>query len=450
MKNSIVLLITAWVLSTPAYVAAQTDTFENLNAYLEALTEQEKFSGVVLVHKNDKDVFHQSYGLANREQQISMETDHAFRIGSVAKSFTASLIAMEVERGNLSFETTVADFIPDYPRGDEIKLIHLLSHTSGIVNYFAMLNEELYVSHQPSQLIDYSRSHDLLFKPGEGWDYSNTNYAILGYMLEHLHHKAFGDILQEFIFAPCNMNNSGIHESEVNKMALGYETGTNGEQVLSDLVHQSVAYAAGNIISTSADMLKFSKAIKHEKLFSNETLATFTTPVKNGYALGFMSHHNHGNKYYGHNGGNPGYQANWKNFPEDDMHVVILCNAFSAPFGEIVATVADILFDQPFEIPVARYAISLAPEQMAAFEGSYRVSEEMLFEVKLRDNQLTFQATGQDAYPIFPYDQRHFFIKGTDITVVFEENGDKEITALVWTQSGRASRFEKLDSTEQP
>ena len=99
---------------------------------------------------------------------------------------------------------------------------------------------------------------------------------------------------------------------------------------------------------------------------------------------------------------------------------------------------------------MARYAISLAPEQMAAFEGSYRVSEEMLFEVKLRDKQLTFQATGQDAYPIFPYDQRHFFIKGTDITVVFEENGDKEITALVWTQSGRASRFEKLGSTEQP
>ncbi|TVR40954.1 MAG: serine hydrolase [Cryomorphaceae bacterium] len=448
MKNANTWLFAALVIFTPVYLAAQANTFQNLHAYLEALTEQEKFSGVVLVHKNEENVFHRSYGLADRERVSPMQTDHAFRIGSVTKSFTALLIAREVEKGKLSLETTVADFIPDYPRGDEINLVHLLSHTSGIANYFAMLNEELYESHQPSNLIDYSRSHDLLFEPGEGWDYSNTNYAILGYMLERLHNKPYDTILKEQIFTPCNMHNSGIDESEVSGMARGYETGKTGELELSELVHHSVSYAAGNIISNTEDMLRFSKALANDKLISKESFATFTTPVKNGYALGFMSHHNHGHPYIGHNGGNHGYQANWKYFPNENMHVVILCNSYSAPFGDIVATVADILFDQPFEIPVARHEIILSPEQLAAFEGAYRVSDDMIFEVKIRDNQLTFQATGQDAYPIFPYDQRHFFIKGTDITVAFEENGNKEITALVWTQSGNASRFEKLDSTE--
>jgi len=417
----------------------------NLDAYFEALTGQEKFSGIVLVEKAGETVYHKSYNYANREEGIPNNPEFAFRIGSVAKSFTAILIAKETERGTLSLDQTVSEFIPDYPRGNEITIKHLLSHTSGIVNYFAMLNDELYVEHQPMDLINYTRELPLNFEPGEGWDYSNTNYAMLGYILEMIHEKSFGEILRTEIFEPLDMLSSGISEDQLPKVALGYNVNSDGDQELTKLVHHSVSYAAGNILSTTNDMLKFSKALTGGELISQATLDLFTTPIRNGYGLGFIAHNNFNHRYFGHNGGNDGFHANWKNFPEDNLHVVILCNFFSAPFGEIVSTTAAILFDQPFEIPEELVAIELDRKIMDRYIGKFHVTDEMIFNIIWRGDKLAFQATGQDAYTILPYRESDFFLKGSDVTIKFLLDEKDQASALEWNQGGRKDTFHRIE-----
>jgi len=424
--------------------------FNNLHRYYDLLTEQQKFQGVVLVAKGQQSLFHKAYGLADINSNIPNTIQHGFRIGSITKSFTSILIAQAIESEKLSLNTTVDTYIADFPRGQDIQLRHLLSHTSGIVNYFALPDFDNTRSYQPLELVDYVKELPLQFEPGDGWDYSNTNYAILGYMLETIYQKPFGAILDDQIFQPLGMIHSGIIDDELSLLATGHGINQEGDLEPIELVHQSASYAAGNIISTSEDMLRFSNAIKSLQLVGSETLEAFTTPIRNGYGLGFISHHNHQNRYYGHNGGNNGFHANWKYFPDLDLTAIILCNNFMAPFGQIVSTTASILFDQPYEIPTSFKEIVLPAEVMKSYEGNFYVTEEMTFHLNLsEEGYLYFQATGQDAFRVLPYQKDGFFLKNTDVSIEFIRNDKNEIIQLIWKQGGRSDRFEKiLNSSE--
>jgi CubicO group peptidase (beta-lactamase class C family) len=191
------------------------------------------FMGTVLVARNGKPILDKGYGSADLEWNIPNAPDTRFRLGSITKQFTAACILLLEERGQLKIEEPISKYMPDAPAGwKNITFFHLLTHTSGIPSFtsFADYNELQTWPVTPEQLVARFRDKPLEFQPGEKWKYSNSGYALLGYLLEKISGKKYCDFLQQNIFTPLAMHDSGCDRNSniLPRRASGYTPGPKG------------------------------------------------------------------------------------------------------------------------------------------------------------------------------------------------------------------------------
>ena len=171
---------------------------------------------VVLITKDGQPLFQKCVGSANREAGTLADPETKFRIGSVTKQFTAAAILKLQETGKLSVDDKLNKYFPDFPRGDEVTLHHLLTHTSGMQSYTSKPAFALRVM-QPievSALIKEIQDYDFDFDPGEKWAYCNSGYLILGRIVEIVSGQSYGDYLQETLFQPLGMTHTGVYDHE--------------------------------------------------------------------------------------------------------------------------------------------------------------------------------------------------------------------------------------------
>src|SRR5689334_3801455 len=157
-----------------------------LDTLVEAYTEQKKLSGTVLVAQGDEILLSKGYDLANVEHRIPNTSETVFRIGSMTKPFTATLIMQLVEAGKIHLHDKLSQYVPNFPNADRISLHHLLSNTSGITDYIVMPEYERIMKRRVelSELFSLFRNKPLNFEPGTGFGYSNSNWVLLGYIIE--------------------------------------------------------------------------------------------------------------------------------------------------------------------------------------------------------------------------------------------------------------------------
>jgi CubicO group peptidase (beta-lactamase class C family) len=202
------------------------DPAEQIDEIIQEMTKPDQPSIAVLVSRDNKILFSKGYGLANLEHEIPIAPNTKFRIGSITKQFTSASILKLQEEGKLKVTDQLSKYIPDYPRGDEVTLHHLLTHTSGIVNYTSKLDFYGKVTQGIStkNTIDSFKYDDFNFHPGDGISYSNSGYFLLGYIIESVSGKSFEKYLQETFFNRLGMADSGIYhaESNLDNEALGY------------------------------------------------------------------------------------------------------------------------------------------------------------------------------------------------------------------------------------
>lgn len=272
--------------------AVQAYTKTEVVKLLENAYQKGEFSGVVLAARNDEINFSGAVGKANRQWNIDNQISTKFRICSVTKQFTAMLVMQLVEAGKLKLDNSIADYLPEFRKetASKIKVRDLLNSASGL----PVLPDEFYVSEDAKMtdanfVIGKYLQGDLQFEPGAKFNYNNGDFIILGAIIEKVSGKSYERNLQEKIFQPLGMKNSGLlrNETVVENLANGY-TFKDGNYLNEGFVQIQNFGAAGAMYASAEDLLLWDKALMSYKLLSRKlTDEMFTPSAKLGFvALG--------------------------------------------------------------------------------------------------------------------------------------------------------------------
>ena len=209
---SIVLLLALSLVALPAS-GGEPDNEELADAidvYIEPYVDGQNFSGTILLARGGDVVFSKGYGMACYEHSVPNEAETKFQIASVSKSFTEAAILLLEKGGELRRDDAVSRFIPDYPRGDEITINHLITHTSGLPRHVFQpdFREKSSRAHTTEDLVDWLRDKPLAFTPGERYGYSNANYSMLAHIIERVSGLSYGDFLETRILSPLGLENT--------------------------------------------------------------------------------------------------------------------------------------------------------------------------------------------------------------------------------------------------
>jgi len=408
---------------------------------VQSYVDSKQFMGTVLVAQGDKILLDKGYGYANLEWQIPNVPEAKFRLGSVTKQFTAASILLLEERGKLKTDDLVKKYMPDAPAAwDKITIYNLLTHTSGIPNFtsFPDYRATEATPATPEQLVARFRDKPLDFQPGEKWSYSNSGYVLLGYLIEKISGQSYKDFVQENIFKPLGMNDSGYDSNTpiILHRASGYTPGPNGT-VNAGYVDMSIPLSAGALYSNTHDLLRWEQGLFGGKLLSAASLKKMTTPYKENYACGLMVHTSNGRTEISHGGGIEGFNTDLAYFPDDKLTVVVLGNLNGSAPDDIASKLTAVAHGEKVELPSERKEIVVSPTILATYVGTYELAPTFSIVITLENGQLMEQATGQPKFPIFAESETMFFLKVVDARVEFFKNDKGEVTHLVLHQGGR-------------
>jgi CubicO group peptidase (beta-lactamase class C family) len=257
-------------------------------AAMDAFCVEHHFNGSILVAEGGKIIFSGGYGYADTETGLRNGVGTAFKIASITKQFTAACALLLRERGLLDLDDPVSKFLDDYPNGEDLRIVHLLSHTSGIAEYsnvafLGRANRPF----TPEELIKYFKDKPLRFPPGTQLEYSNSNYILLGAIIERVSLMPYGAFLQENIFTPLGMRKSSygmMQDQAVSYLRLNGRESTPGFPL-----DASATYASGGVVSTVEDLFKWDRSLYGEALLKRESIdLMFKSPYAfSDYGLGW-------------------------------------------------------------------------------------------------------------------------------------------------------------------
>jgi CubicO group peptidase (beta-lactamase class C family) len=402
---------------------------------------QKQFMGTVLVARGSDVLLSKGYGFANLEWDIPDSPSTKFRLGSVTKQFTAASILLLEERGKLKIEGPVKKYLPDAPPAwDTVTLFHLLTHTSGIPSFtgFPDYQSTEAIPSPVEKTVARFRDKPLEFAPGEKWNYSNSGYVLLGYLIEKISGQSYEKFVQENIFGPLGMKDSGYDSNSaiIRHRAAGYTPGPDGP-VNTGFIHMSIPHAAGALYSTTEDLLRWEQGLFGGKLLSSASLQKMTTPFKDDYAFGLTVHTANGHKVISHGGGIEGFNTFLAYYPDDKMTVVVLANLNGSAPEQIAGQLAAIAHGENVQLPSERKEITVSPKILADYAGTYELAPGFDLVVTLQGTQLMSQATGQPKVQLFAETETKFFLKVVDAQIEFFGDDKGAVTHLILHQSGR-------------
>lgn len=413
----------------------------------------------VLVAKDGEILYQMGYGFANLEHSVLVTPETKFRIGSISKQFTAAAILKLQEEGLLSVKDPLSKFIPDYPKGDEVTIHHLLTHTSGIHSYTSKQDfmDTVTVEIKPEDLVNSFKNDPFDFNPGEKWLYNNSGYFLLGYIVEKVSGLSLGDYLRKTFFDPLGMRDTGGHQwslilkHEAN--GYSYEGGKFQKALNWDM---SRAGGAGALYSTVGDLYRWNEAVFNGRVLSQPSLEAAFTPVKlndgsaggGGYGYGWAISEQRGFKEIQHGGGLNGFSTFLARYPEQSFTVAVLTNCASPPPGlNPVAAAQEIAEIYLWEQMKPRESFvkdtTVKPSVYDAYVGRYDYGSAVLTVTKEGD-RLFAQLTGQPKFEIFPRSETEFFWKVVDAQITFVKGGAGEVTHAIHRQGGVEFKAPKL------
>ena len=366
LNRTALLLLTV---SIAASAALSQDKAAKIDEMMKAYFEFGQFHGSALVAENGKVIYKKGFGQANYEWDIPIEPNTKFRLGSITKQFTATLILQLREQGKIDLQGKLSDYLPYYRKdvGDKVTIHQLLNHTSGIPSYTGLPGFFEDVSRNPYGVEDFVKKYcsgELEFEPGSKYSYNNSGYFLLGAIIEQITGKKYEEVLQEKIFDPLGMKDSGYdhHATILKNRATGYNKTPDG-YANSEYLDMSIPYAAGSLYSTVEDLYKWDRGLDTEKVLKNESKELMFKPGMSNYGYGFvieeMEIGKTGTKVktIGHGGGINGFNTLITRLPESDSLVVLLGNVVAIQkLGDITKGAIDILNGQPYAKP--KYSIA--------------------------------------------------------------------------------------------
>ncbi|MEE3052663.1 MAG: serine hydrolase [Planctomycetota bacterium] len=407
----------------------------------------------VLVSRDGKESFCRGYGLARVKEKLAAGPDTPFRIGSVTKQFTSAAILKLREDGKLEVSDKLSKFFPGFPRGDEVTLHHLLSHTSGIHSYTDAPGFIKGVTSpvKAAVLVEKIRKEPFDFDPGQRFKYSNSGYFLLGLIVERASGKPYGEYLREKFFKPLGMKNTGLHRRgfEPGGEALGYTRAGKGYKLAVDW-DMSWAGGAGALYSTVRDLGLWNEGLFAFKVLERKSLDLAFTPNKllddSGkafYACGWAISRYRGLRLIGHSGGLHGFQSYLVRYPEQNLTVAVLANAEFSPAAK-AQVLADLWLTAVMEPrPLREEKTGLAGKGYDDYAGRYDYGSGVMT-IEREGDSLFAQLGLQPRFEIFPAGDDEFFWKVVEARVKFERDRSGKVTRILHSQGGAVIKASRL------
>jgi CubicO group peptidase (beta-lactamase class C family) len=432
-----------------AGLTAAQGSAARMDEIVQSYVDAKQFMGSVLVARGETVLFSKAYGLADLEWNIPNTTTTKFRIGSMTKQFTAAAVLLLEERGKLKVDDPVKRYYPDAPAAwDKITLYHLLTHTSGIPNHttFPEFESLSTLRTAPDQLVKTFRDRPLEFVPGSQMRYSNSGYVLLGAIIEKVSGTSYEKFVDENIFMPLGMNDSGYDSTQsiIMRRAAGYGPGPNGP-VNARYVDMTVPYAAGALYSTTGDLLRWERSLFSGRVLSKPSLGKMTTPSKSDYALGLEVSRQSGRSVIQHGGSINGFSSRLAYFPDDEVTVIALSNLRGPGADSVVEKLGALAHGETVILPSERQEVTLPVEVLKRYVGTYASSAGPNVMITLDREHLFAQMSGQQRLQLFAQSETSFFMKAVEVQLDFVKDSSGAVTQLVSHQGGRDTIAKRIN-----
>ena len=364
-------------------------------------------------------------------------------IAFLTKGFTALAVLQLEERGLLSCNDRLSKYCPDVTDANMISLDMLLNHRSGIHCHTELPDFNTTRRTKICTLentINTFKAAPLDFKPGSRFEYSNSNYILLGYIIESVTGREYAEFIQENIFNPLNMDRSGyeFYGQNLEGIAKGYILKDGKIVSASDRIMQN-AHASGALYSTAYDMYLWCRGLDPNSVsFDNKILSKVNNPPYKEYGYGWASLPIYGKMALAHAGETEGFRPFILRFVGEEVCVIVLSNFEHCRVDRIGIDLAAIVFGEPYDMP--KKSIEVDKDMLASYksyEGRYEVKPGFDLTITRRGKNIYCQATRQSKLQLYPESNTEFFFKDVDAKVKFVKDNTGRVVKLVLHQNGR-------------
>lgn len=392
---------------------AQKFNAKRLDSLFQLLDKNNKYMGSIAVSENGKVIYSNAIGYDDIATSKKSDIHSKYRIGSISKMFTASLIFKAIEEKKLNLNQTIDKYFPTVKNSNKITISNLLNHRSGIYNF---TNDKSYAEWQTQyqskeKMIERISAGEIVFEPDTKGEYSNSNYVLLTFIIEAVYKKSYSEILNEKIIKPLHLKNT-YYGGKINLDAHECNSYTfSGEWKKSTETDLSIPQGAGAIVSNPTDLTIFIENLFAGKIISIKNLNLMKT-IKDNYGMGMFEYPYFERTSYGHSGGIDGFRSLLCYFENEKLGVVITSNGTNYSLNDIILCALSSYFNKPFEMPNFE-KVTLNPEILDQYLGTY-ASLEIPLKITITKNEasLMAQATGQSAFAleastatVFKFDQ---------------------------------------------
>lgn len=436
-KTTLLLIIVLFITGTTQIGYGQGISTEKLNAYFDTLEANNKYMGSAAILKDGKIVYNKQAGYANIESKRNPDNKTKYRIGSISKVFTATLIFKAIEDGKISLDEKLDTYFSEIQNADVITISNLLNHRSGIHNYTD--NKKEFLSYHTKaktakEMVTIIAKGGSDFTPNEQASYSNSNYVLLSYILEKLYNKPYRMILQDEITGPLHLNNTyfGSKINMNNNESYAYRFKNKWKKT--DETDPSIDLGAGGIVSTPIDLVRFAEALFNNELLSVESVQKMKT-IQDEFGMGLFKTEYYDKVSYGHNGEIDGFVSVLRYFPDENIGFAIISNGSNYSMNSVAVTLVNSIFDKYYDIPDLR-VYKPKSKELDDYLGVYSSTT---FPVKLTvtksDNNLFVQAPGDAKMTLQATAKGEFKYEPAGITIVFMAEKDH----MQLTQRGKTT-----------
>ena len=448
-----------FVFAFSSFTFAQ-NKFTRMDSLLNYLNENNKFMGSLTIREGENVVFSKAYGFANVEKNSKANRLTRYKIGSISKTFTAVMVLQLIEEKKLGLQSKLARFYPKMANAEKISIYDLLHHRTGIVDFVnqdSTFHKVIDQKHSKETILKVITAYKSNFEPGSKYEYSNSNYFILGCIIETLTKKSYAENLQNRIvkkiglgtieektemtdkgavtnkvFIPTTYYKEEATNTENKESFSYYFDGENWAKSYEN--HNSIAFSSGGLTSTPADLTKFIFALFDGKLVKPTSLDQMKE-IKEGYGMALIQFPFGERRFYGHGGRIENFSSMLGYYPTEKLSFSLISNGDNFVQNDIIIGILSIYYKMPFPFP---QFMKMDKDELAKFTGTY-ASKEIPIKITIaeKNGELSAQATGQGAFPLTFKEETTFVFAAAGIEMVFGEN------SFILNQGGMKFNFTK-------
>ncbi|REJ76069.1 MAG: class A beta-lactamase-related serine hydrolase [Acidobacteria bacterium] len=419
---------------------------EKVDAYAMSYAKTGDFSGCILIRKAEETLYKGCFGKASYRFGLQNTISTKFKIGSISKQITASAILLLEEDGKLETTDLLSEHLGKTGPSDRITIHHLLTHTSGLVDIFALPNFRK-INRKSLSLEEVTAEifgNDLVSEPGKTYAYSNSGYTVLARIIEKVSGKSYGDFLEERIFGPLKMSSTGDYFDGpvIENLAEGYDPAGYDGVTRPEYVNDVFFRGSGSIYSSVGDVEKWVNALRDGKILKSASQKKLFTEHSGGYGYGISIYRSNENDVFGHDGRISGYIADYLHYRQEDVTIIILGNLQTGVADFLRRDLAAIVFGKEYKSRAkSTPARGNYPEGFEKLAGKYEFAPTLSVYVDVLDGKLKARANEGSYSEMVPLTDGKYFSRMLYSYIDFRTDDEGVPTTMIWINND-GNKFE--------